>query len=329
MEKYNELIKKHTELEKQEKKELESYGRLSFFYKTKRPVYMVNTMFAVTILPIVLLLFTMAILTSFYKEIFIYIRELIILVIGICCFIISPIVVKRERDKVKEYYDLLKDKTKDEIIIDDYNVYFKRLLCSKKSEIHKKVCTQITKKVEDQKLREKVIKELEKDYTISPIQKEKLPVDNKLLDKNKELYLQLKEKTKILAAINYFDFMFKQDFIKTFALTAMASMCAMMYWNLPFAIANDPEKNPISMPVLILNMFIPIIITILIPIIYNWFNRKYHQKAFEEINAELGNLIKLNQYVETIKEEYNNQIEKIQDEIVDNIIEYEFPNSKK
>lgn len=291
-------------------------------YKIRRPDHIGTTMLGVSILPFIASIVISLMLIAKNKIDINMARLIVVSTIVFCCFVIATIVNMKQRNKLKEYNHLLKDKTKTEIIVDDFKNYFIRLQYSTQIEINSKIINHFEKETQNQKDKEELLSKLKQEYTIIPKNEKTVSADKieleSLKELNEEYNLQLNSEIKKLAMINFFTKSFKQDWMTTCMHGMMGGMMLMLYWNIPVFITaqNNPNTSNNLMLDLILAMAIPMLIGCFAPFTWNRYNKIRNKEALEIISKESLLLPNFKDYQWDAKKETEEKIIELEDKIV-------------
>lgn len=324
--KYSKIIRKYEERIVENEQEITKLMKVRNFYRVRRPEFFGNTMLIVSIFPLMASMF--GILFFVNKDNLDYVNLIMLSIVVFCCFVIAPIVVFIEKRKIKDLDHLSKDKSKDDIIVDDFRNFYDRLLISSEFESNNKVIEEVEKEKTNFIDKEKMLDSLKKDYYIS--QKEKEVKDNseeikalKLLDKEyKEVY---EKELKKFAIIEFFGKCFKQDVLRIFMNGMMVGMMAMIILNLPMicGVMQGGTGDGNILISLFLNIFAPAGIGVLSPALILMYQRYRFKNALQTIYNEIEEPLDFSKYEFVAKEEAKNKLEEIQEKIIINTVKTE------
>ena len=319
---YEQIINKYREKTTELEIDFQEFWNIRNFYKIRRPDHICITMIGASILPMTIALLVTLLLIAQNKIEPNIARMLIIASISFGCFVITPIINLKQRNKLKRYNYLIKKKSSTQIIIDDFKNYFSRVQYSFQAQINSKIIRHFEKEISNEKDKKELLAKLEKEYTITPKDNNSKTADKIQLDYLKELeeeyYLQLSMQTKKLAITNFFPKSFKQDWMTTSMHGMMSGMILMLYWNIPLFITNQKEPHPSNNLVLdlILAMIIPMIIGCAGPFIWNYYNKRRNKLALDAICKESSLIPDFKKYQHDVKKEVEENIEELEEKIV-------------
>ena len=290
------------------------------FYRIRRPNHIGTTMLGMSMLPTFIFFFIFVICFAFDKENLQHIRYVLLGGIALGCFVLTPIVNIRQRSKLKKYNYLVKDKTRDQIILDDFRNYNKRLEMTHYARINSKIIENAKSEIQNIEDREAILVKMSEEYTIIPKDKPFVTHNERevkelqfLLNTYEE---QLESKIKEFAIVNFFDKMFKCDWMHMMVNGMMIAMCAMMLWNLPtLIITNTNEAQPVGISKVLLMVLIPLVIGMASPFIAHIFEKNRQSKAFKIVEAEMGHSFDIKKYDSEIKSELEKEIESLSDKV--------------
>lgn len=220
-----------------------------------------------------------------------------------------------EKDKQDYSKDLVKEKSQAEII---------KLFIEQKAKVAEyKFRNKIEEKVIGSiDVRVRHINSLSDEFSIE-IREHK---DKKeILDKYEELNIAIQEEESKIneyaikqQILDHMSFIFKGGLMDPIGMSALMSICAMMYWNIPTMIkAKGEETIGASM----FEIIIPFIVCLIISAIYTYVNRRIYKKAFRLLNEELLEKIDLKKEAYYIQKDLQDKINNTEQTIIDKKLE--------
>lgn len=293
------------------------------FYRIRRPEYIGTTMLGMSIISMFIPMIVFLIYMSFNRDKAHLIGYVMLIGILFGCVVLAPIVNLRQRGKMKKYNYLIKGKSREQIVIDDFTNYNQRLEMTNLVHINSKIIDKLESEIQNIEDREALLSKIQEEYTIIPKEQTITPNNEQEIKELNLLYKsyqeQFKNKIKELAIVNFFEKMFKRDWMTDCMNGMMIGMVTMMMCSLPIIMRNSSEtapKNEASILGLLITVLIPMLIGFASPFIANAIERHRLGKAFKTILNEFTESVDTNLNTHEAKENAANAVNDLIDKIV-------------
>ena len=305
-------------------KEMPEQIEIRHAYRTRRFEYIKNVAALCVVFPVCIAMFVMTLCTI---QNYISVGQahlLMVCTMLIGAFIITPLVVKKQQNSVKQHNHLIKGKSMKERQIGDFENYVNRLHLLAKKDICRKTIENIEHEKALHEEKNALLAKLKEDYEFIPKEKEPQTFDVSAINVEIDEYEgELKQKLRKYAFANYFKCAFKIDIMTKLMEGMMAGMLCTVVWNLPTIFRGLANTNTEASPVsstgnivvgIFLQVLLPLIIGMVAPIAWELILRKEKQ-VYKELAKEVGCEKDMKRYAEEVSSEYldecNQVVEKI------------------